>query len=205
MPQDLRTGPLAAITTRGASRRINLPVIRPGGVVCHALGRPRVMPAAAGSGLGEGTPRLSRLPPNNRRYDSSNACRHSAARHNRRPGGNPVGERLDLRRYRIPPGVRIVYGERVDGGVRFLPREPGVADVSSGDSEDSACCSRERLRDHQPTDPASEKRPGDGEPAATARATAAEGGQREGVRVELARYTGSGGERVLYGHRVFGV
>ena len=35
-----------------------------------------------------------------------------------RRNGNPVGERVELGRYRIPAGERIVYGQRVDGVVR---------------------------------------------------------------------------------------
>ena len=39
--------------------------------------------------------------------------------------GNPVGERVELGRYRIPAGERIVYSQRVDGVVR-------VTDVPAG-------------------------------------------------------------------------
>ena len=43
-----------------------------------------------------------------------------------RRNGNPVGQRVELGRYRVPEGERIIYGQRVDGVVRFLPR---VTDV----------------------------------------------------------------------------
>ena len=32
--------------------------------------------------------------------------------------GNPVGERVERGRYRVPVGERILYGQRVDGVVR---------------------------------------------------------------------------------------
>jgi hypothetical protein len=35
-----------------------------------------------------------------------------------RRNGNPVGERAELGRYRVPTGERILYGQRVDGIVR---------------------------------------------------------------------------------------
>jgi len=35
-----------------------------------------------------------------------------------RRNGNPVGERVELGRYRVPEGERIIYGQRVDGVVR---------------------------------------------------------------------------------------
>jgi hypothetical protein len=40
--------------------------------------------------------------------------------------GNPVGERVELRRYVLRGGERFLYGQRVDGAVRFLPRKPVV-------------------------------------------------------------------------------
>ena len=44
-----------------------------------------------------------------------------------RRNGNPVGERVELGRYRIPAGERIVYGQRVDGVVRVtdVPAQRG--------------------------------------------------------------------------------
>jgi hypothetical protein len=35
-----------------------------------------------------------------------------------RRNGNPVGERVELGRYSVPTGERIVYGQRVNGVVR---------------------------------------------------------------------------------------
>jgi hypothetical protein len=35
-----------------------------------------------------------------------------------RRNGNPVAERVELGRYRVPDGGRIIYGQRVDGVVR---------------------------------------------------------------------------------------
>jgi len=35
-----------------------------------------------------------------------------------RRNGNPVGERVELGRYRVPEGERIICGQRVDGVVR---------------------------------------------------------------------------------------
>lgn len=33
--------------------------------------------------------------------------------------GNRVGQRVELGRYRIPAGERVLYGQRVNGGVRI--------------------------------------------------------------------------------------
>ena len=35
-----------------------------------------------------------------------------------RRNGNPVGERVELARYTVPGGQRVVYGQRVNGVVR---------------------------------------------------------------------------------------
>jgi hypothetical protein len=35
-----------------------------------------------------------------------------------RRNGNPVGERVELARYTVPGGQRVLYGQRVDGVVR---------------------------------------------------------------------------------------
>lgn len=35
-----------------------------------------------------------------------------------RRNGNPVGERVELARYAVPAGERVLYGQRVDGVVR---------------------------------------------------------------------------------------
>ena len=42
-----------------------------------------------------------------------------------RRNGNPVGERIELARYTIPVGQRVLYGQRVNGVVR-------VTDVPAG-------------------------------------------------------------------------
>ena len=56
-----------------------------------------------------------------------------------RRNGNPVGERVELGRYRVPEGERIIYGQRVDGVVRFLQGEDVVLVQPSGGSEDNSC------------------------------------------------------------------
>ena len=57
--------------------------------------------------------------------------------------GNRVGQRVELARYRIPAGERVLYGQRINGVVRFL-RTTGDAFVSSSSrSEDSWCRARE--------------------------------------------------------------
>jgi hypothetical protein len=116
--------------------------------------------------------------------------------------GNPVGERVELGRYRVPDGERIIYGQRVDGVVRFLPEEPVVLDPSSGPSEGSTCCPRESIREAPPPGAARQKRAHDAHANAAAGAA---GRGRTGVRVELARYSMTAGDRVLYGQRVDGV
>jgi len=42
-----------------------------------------------------------------------------------RRNGNPVGERIELARYAVPVGERVLYGQRVNGVVR-------VTDVPAG-------------------------------------------------------------------------
>ncbi len=42
-----------------------------------------------------------------------------------RRNGNPVGERIELARYTVPVGERVLYGQRVNGVVR-------VTDVPAG-------------------------------------------------------------------------
>jgi hypothetical protein len=36
-----------------------------------------------------------------------------------RRNGNPVGERIELARYTVPAGQRVLYGQRVNGVVRI--------------------------------------------------------------------------------------
>jgi hypothetical protein len=56
-----------------------------------------------------------------------------------RRNGNPVGERVELARYTVSVGERVLYGQRVNGVVRFLPGKPVVVVVSACRSEDSRC------------------------------------------------------------------
>jgi hypothetical protein len=63
-----------------------------------------------------------------------------------RRNGNPVGERVELGRYTVPAGERILYGQRVDGVVRFLPENPVVLVGSLDSTEDSTCRSRTTIR-----------------------------------------------------------
>jgi hypothetical protein len=116
-----------------------------------------------------------------------------------------VGHRTELARYTVAEGERILYGQRIDGIVRFLPEQPVVVDASLGGSEDSGCSSRDGLDEDQRPKVARQERPiRDGEPAGAIDGATVRGG-RTGVRVELARYRVSAGERVLYGQRVCGV
>lgn len=57
-----------------------------------------------------------------------------------RRNGNPVGARLELGRYRVPDGERIIYGQRVDGVVR-------VTDVPARGGGRSYLVERELERD----------------------------------------------------------
>ena len=115
--------------------------------------------------------------------------------------GNPVGERIELARYSVPARERVLYGQRVNGVVRFLPEEPVVLDQSSDPSEDSRCCPHGSIGEEPRADAARQKRADD----AHGTAAAAAGRGRTGVRVELARYSVSAGDRALYGQRVDGV
>jgi hypothetical protein len=57
-----------------------------------------------------------------------------------------AGHRVELARYTIGGGEeRILFGQRVDGVVRFLPGQRVVLVASSLLSEDSRCRSREAL------------------------------------------------------------
>jgi hypothetical protein len=42
-----------------------------------------------------------------------------------RPTGHQVGERVELARYRISAGERVIYGQRIDGVVRVTDRPAG--------------------------------------------------------------------------------
>ena len=75
-----------------------------------------------------------------------------------RRNGNPVGERVELARYTVPVGPRVLYGQRVNG-VRFLPGNPVVLDGSLGPTEDSTCRSRTTSRAEGCTKAVRRKRP----------------------------------------------
>jgi len=110
-----------------------------------------------------------------------------------RPGR--TGVRTELARYTLPTtGERVIYGQRVDGRVRFLPEEPVVLDSALGSSEDSGCCPRGRLQGDGSPNAARQKRPNDdrGQAAAADAATTQRG--RTGPRVELARYSVTAGD-----------
>jgi hypothetical protein len=61
-----------------------------------------------------------------------------------RRNGNPVGERIELARYTVPGGERILYGQRVDGVVLFLPGEPVALVGARALSDDGVCRSCRR-------------------------------------------------------------
>jgi hypothetical protein len=54
--------------------------------------------------------------------------------------GNRVGKRVELARYTIRAGERVVYGQRINGVVRFQPGGRDVLVVSSLAGEDDTCC-----------------------------------------------------------------
>jgi hypothetical protein len=54
-----------------------------------------------------------------------------------------VGKRTELARYTVAEGERILYGQRVDGVIRFLATMADVFVSSSSRSEDSTCRARE--------------------------------------------------------------
>lgn len=76
-----------------------------------------------------------------------------------RRNGNPVGERVELGRYRVPEGERIIYGQRVDGVVRFLPGSDGVVDQLRSRSEDATCRFRQASRSGERPNALRNKRP----------------------------------------------
>jgi hypothetical protein len=59
-----------------------------------------------------------------------------------RRNGNPVGERIELARYTVPVGQGVLYGQRVNGVVRFLSGSLAVLVSLLGPTEDSTCRSR---------------------------------------------------------------
>jgi hypothetical protein len=54
-----------------------------------------------------------------------------------------IGDRCERARYSVPVGERVLYGQRVDGVVRFLPGSNAVLVAPSGLGEDDGCCLRE--------------------------------------------------------------
>ena len=56
--------------------------------------------------------------------------------------GTRVGKRVELARYTIPAGERVLHGQRANGVVRFLPGDPVVLDGVRADGEDDMCRSR---------------------------------------------------------------
>jgi hypothetical protein len=87
----------------------------------------------------------------------------------RKPAGPPkpapkcktpeVGPRTELARYTIAGQARIVFGQRVDGVVRFLPGDLVVLVLGRALSEDSSCRSRSRGSDGARADAVRRKRP----------------------------------------------
>ena len=57
--------------------------------------------------------------------------------------GNRVGKRVELARYTIPAGERVLYGQRINGVVRFQPGRGVVLVGPSRLTEDDGCRSRE--------------------------------------------------------------
>lgn len=57
-----------------------------------------------------------------------------------RRNGNPVGERIELARYTVPAGERVLYGQRIDGVVR-------VTDVPARDRGRAYLVERELEQD----------------------------------------------------------
>jgi hypothetical protein len=70
-----------------------------------------------------------------------------------------VGKRTELARYTVAEGARLLYGQRIDGIVRFLPREGVVLVPQQGLSEDDACSSRGIPAEPARPDAARRKRP----------------------------------------------
>jgi hypothetical protein len=59
-----------------------------------------------------------------------------------RRNGNPVGERIELARYTVPAGERVLYGQRVNGVVRVTDapaRDGGRAYLVERELEQDGC------------------------------------------------------------------
>jgi hypothetical protein len=115
-----------------------------------------------------------------------------------------VGKRTELARYRTPADERVLYGQRVNGVVRFLPDQPVVLDAPTASSEDSKCCCRKSLEREERPGAARQKRPNDEDGQSATTEPQPERRGCTGARVELARYVVSAGERQLFGQRIFG-
>ncbi|MGI8557757.1 MAG: hypothetical protein ACR2ND_05540 [Solirubrobacteraceae bacterium] len=61
-----------------------------------------------------------------------------------------VGKRVELARYTISSGARVLYGQRINGSVRFLVARPVVFTVPSRGSDDSRCRARKALPEAAP-------------------------------------------------------
>jgi hypothetical protein len=57
-----------------------------------------------------------------------------------------VGQRVELARYTVPAGERVIWGQRVAGVVSFLPGRRVVLGWALSGTEDSTCRSRTALR-----------------------------------------------------------
>ena len=58
----------------------------------------------------------------------------------------PRRRAVELARYSVPEGERVLYGQRVDGVVSFLPGSDGVVDQLRSRSEDATCRFRQASR-----------------------------------------------------------
>ena len=116
--------------------------------------------------------------------------------------GNRVGKRVELARYTIPAGERVLYGQRINGVVRFLPGNPVVLVGSLDPTEDSTCRSRTMIRAEGGTDAARRKRPnGASEPRCLSLVSGRTGHERDlGRKARSHRRSGGAGE-VLRGRR----
>ena len=73
-----------------------------------------------------------------------------------------TGHRVELARYTVGGGEeRILFGQRVDGVVRFLPEDPVVLDSASGLSEGGGCCARGSQQGDARSNAARQDRPDD--------------------------------------------
>ncbi len=116
-----------------------------------------------------------------------------------------VGQRTELARYTVAEGERILYGQRIDGIVRFLPDQRVVLESPSANDEDGRCCPRETLEYEGRPDAARQKRRNDADEEEAPNEHRPRRCGLTGDRVELARYVITAGERMVCGQRIFGV